>query len=275
VDFSELNARGEMRPGEARLPWDDATFSARMLAEHLDQRHDLASRRAAVIDGHVAWLRTLTADPGRALDLGCGPGLYLERLATVGWECVGVDVSPAAIDHARRRAHEGDLACQYVLGDFERAVVQGPFDLVLCLYGEISTIGIDATAAVLARIASLLGDGGRGVIECSTAAGVRAKGERGRSWYATDQGLFGDRMHVVLRDSQWFDTESASVERWWVIDGSDEPPRMYGSTTWAYGDRLSSALADAGLRVQARYGDLAGAPRAEGDEFEVIVVGTD
>jgi len=52
-----------------------------MLAEHLDQRHDLASRRMAVIDVQAQWLAALVAPGSRVLDLGCGPGLHLERLA--------------------------------------------------------------------------------------------------------------------------------------------------------------------------------------------------
>jgi hypothetical protein len=53
VDLSEFLSRPQLRPGEARLPWDDQEFSARMLAEHLDDRHDMASRRGSLIDRHV------------------------------------------------------------------------------------------------------------------------------------------------------------------------------------------------------------------------------
>jgi hypothetical protein len=90
VDLSELVMRGPVRLG-ARLPWGDPAFSARMLAEHLDQRHDLASRRTAVIDAQAQWLAALVAPGGRLRDLGCGPGGHLERLAlqavapTVSW----------------------------------------------------------------------------------------------------------------------------------------------------------------------------------------------
>ncbi|MEL7975048.1 class I SAM-dependent methyltransferase [Isoptericola sp. F-RaC21] len=41
---------------------------------------------------------------GRALDLGCGRGQYTPELARRGWDAVGVDVVPRAIEEARRRA---------------------------------------------------------------------------------------------------------------------------------------------------------------------------
>ncbi|HJN38862.1 MAG TPA: hypothetical protein QGH28_01645, partial [Chloroflexota bacterium] len=65
------------------IPWDDPDFSERMLFAHLDQSHDLASRRAGLIDSQVAWIddEVLGGDTARVLELACGPGLYLQRLS--------------------------------------------------------------------------------------------------------------------------------------------------------------------------------------------------
>ena len=51
------------------IPWNDPDFSERMLAEHLSQEHDLASRRSATIDEHVDWIFTTVLDgrPARVL----------------------------------------------------------------------------------------------------------------------------------------------------------------------------------------------------------------
>jgi cyclopropane fatty-acyl-phospholipid synthase-like methyltransferase len=51
---------------------------------------------------------------GRALDLGCGRGQFTPELARRGWEAVGIDYVPAAIEEARRRGTEG---VTYVVGD--------------------------------------------------------------------------------------------------------------------------------------------------------------
>lgn len=50
---------------------------------------------------------------GRALDLGCGRGLYTTELARRGWLAVGVDAVPDAIDSARR----ADAGPRFVVGD--------------------------------------------------------------------------------------------------------------------------------------------------------------
>ena len=39
-----------------KIPWDDPDFSRRMLAEHLSQEHDLASRKREMIRTQVQWI---------------------------------------------------------------------------------------------------------------------------------------------------------------------------------------------------------------------------
>ncbi|XRQ16439.1 class I SAM-dependent methyltransferase [Actinomadura welshii] len=68
--------------------------------------------------GSIAALLDREADErsrplGRALDLGCGRGQFTPELARRGWDAVGVDYVPAAIEAARQRT-EG---AKYVVGD--------------------------------------------------------------------------------------------------------------------------------------------------------------
>jgi SAM-dependent methyltransferase len=51
---------------------------------------------------------------GRALDLGCGRGQKTHELARRGWEAVGIDNIPRAIDAANRRGVSG---ATFVVGD--------------------------------------------------------------------------------------------------------------------------------------------------------------
>ena len=51
---------------------------------------------------------------GRAIDLGCGRGHYTTELARRGWQAVGVDNIPRAIDAANR---SGVAGATFVVGD--------------------------------------------------------------------------------------------------------------------------------------------------------------
>lgn len=67
---------------------------------------------------------------GRALDLGCGRGQYTPELARRGWQAVGIDYVPAAIQAAERR---GAAGVTYVVGDVTDlpAAGLGTFDFFL------------------------------------------------------------------------------------------------------------------------------------------------
>ncbi len=69
---------------------------------------------------------------GRALDLGCGRGQYTPELARRGWEAVGIDYVPAAIEAAEARSR-GVAGLSYVVGDVTRLAPAelGMFDFFL------------------------------------------------------------------------------------------------------------------------------------------------
>jgi len=69
---------------------------------------------------------------GRALDLGCGRGLYTPELARRGWEAVGIDYVPAAIEAAVAKSRGVD-GLSYVVGDVTRlpSANLGTFDFFL------------------------------------------------------------------------------------------------------------------------------------------------
>ncbi|MBT2398537.1 class I SAM-dependent methyltransferase [Streptomyces sp. ISL-100] len=74
--------------------------------------------------------------PGRALDLGCGPGRNALHLASLGWEVDAIDLSPAAIAWAEDRAREAEAkvrfrcADAFALTDGDLAELGGPYDLI-------------------------------------------------------------------------------------------------------------------------------------------------
>ncbi|MGD9128850.1 MAG: class I SAM-dependent methyltransferase [Planctomycetia bacterium] len=78
------------------------------------------------------------AEPGRALDLGCGTGTNAVYLAQRGWTVTAIDFSPIAIRTARRRAAAARPAIDFRIGSVaDLSSVSGPYDLALdigCLF---------------------------------------------------------------------------------------------------------------------------------------------
>lgn len=63
----------------------------------------------------VSYLERGLVPPGRALDLGCGPGRNALHLAAAGFSVDAVDLSAAAIEWAQERA--GDADVRFLCGD--------------------------------------------------------------------------------------------------------------------------------------------------------------
>jgi 8-oxo-dGTP pyrophosphatase MutT (NUDIX family) len=199
------------------IPWHEPGFSARMLHEHLSQDHDAASRRMATIDRQVAWIHAdlLGGTPTDVLDLGCGPGLYTERLAALGHRCVGIDVSPASIAFARARAAfpraraafpraraatAGDRL-RYVEGDVRSVDLGHGYGLAMMLFGEFNTLPRGDASALLRRAHAALADGGILLLEPHTAEAVRAVKSRALCTFVPPQ--VSDRYAAMLLTSSF------------------------------------------------------------------------
>jgi SAM-dependent methyltransferase len=78
----------------------------------------------------VSTVQAGTIPAGRALEVGCGTGTNALWLAAQGFDALGVDVSPLAIDRARAKMHDGASECRFEVRDFLKDPPEGPFDFV-------------------------------------------------------------------------------------------------------------------------------------------------
>jgi SAM-dependent methyltransferase len=116
-------------------------------------RFELVSETAA--DVHDGLVQVLSPDPGeRWLDLACGTGAVAERAAAAGASVTGIDLAPALVETAKRRAAELALAIDYRVGDCERLETVGDasFDVVSSTFGVMFAPDHRAAAAELARV---------------------------------------------------------------------------------------------------------------------------
>jgi len=79
----------------------------------------------------VSYLDRGLLAPGRALELGCGPGRNAIYLASRGFEVDAVDLSPSALAWAEERAREAGAQVRFHRADiFSAALPAGPYGLV-------------------------------------------------------------------------------------------------------------------------------------------------
>lgn len=263
MNLKALHTRRPPTPfaGESKIPWHEPAFSERMLREHLSQEHDRASRRFSTIDRQVAWIHETVQQkrPGRILELGCGPGMYLSRLARLGHRCTGIDFSPAAIAYAQTEADRNESSCEYQFRDIRAGDFGTGFDAVLFLYGEFNTFTSDDARSILAAARGALVDGGALVLEVHDEAIVREMGEARPTWFTAEQSVFADEPHVCLSENFWHPEARAATERHYVYPITGKDNRTYTSTTQAYSDaEYGELLKDADFPATKRFESLTG-----------------
>ena len=163
-----------------QFPWNDPDFSRRMLAFHLDESHDWASRRAnkrrELIDELIAVTGVAPGD--RALDLGCGPGLYCQELAQRGMLVDGWDYAPASIEYARHQAQVAGLEIRYTRDDYRNLDAVERFKMVTLIYGDLNVFSWSDAVALLRRVHLALLPGGFFYADVTSPAAHSASGVR-------------------------------------------------------------------------------------------------
>jgi len=257
-----------------KIPWNDPDFSRRMLNEHLSQEHDAASRRFEIIDEHVKWIhnQVLKGNPTRILDLGCGPGLYTNRLARLGHRCVGIDFSPASIAYAREQAEEAGLECTYIQQDIRTADYGDEYGLVMSIFGEFNVFRPGEARGILEKACRALVPNGFLLFEPHTFEAIVKLGEQPSSWYSAETGLFLEEPHLYLQENFWDSEDNVAIQRYYVIDAAAGEVARYSSSMQAYtNEEYQSRLAECGFGKVVFYPSLGGGAGSSEDYLMAIL----
>jgi SAM-dependent methyltransferase len=261
--------------GGGNLPWNEPSFAARMLREHLDDSHGAASRMTAERALQIDWLwRRLELQPAfHLLDVTCGPGLYAVALARRGVRVTGVDFSPAAIPYARDLARAEGVAarCSFVEADvrtFEFGVAA--YDAALFLYGQLAVFPRTQAQTLLQRIRAALRPGAPLVVELLDQDRV----DRADSswWFTDDKGLWGDSPFLSLGERFWHAEERLSCERYYIVhlETGEMDEILLCDQTYAVAE-MTQMLRAAGFADVALYPAWDGLPLSDAEEWNVYV----
>lgn len=119
-------------------------------------RFDELAAAGTDVHGEARLCACLVAPGARILDAGCGTGRVAGRLAAQGYDCVGVDVDASMLAVAR----ENFPQVPWVEADLATLDLAGRFDLVVAAGNVIPLVEPGSEAAVVARLAAHLDDGG-------------------------------------------------------------------------------------------------------------------
>ena len=197
--------------------------------------------------------------PGaRVLDAGCGFGRTVGVFRELGFDAVGVDISPAVIAEAQRRNPGADYLVHDLTVPLARDVER--FDAIVNVY---SSFGygetVDDDAAVLRTWHDALKPGGALVMELSDIERSQAR--------LGPLGTVVDREDDGVHEHLWVDPQTHVLHvRYTAPDGQtlDVDTRLYEA------GELAAMVEAAGFRDVRRYGGFDAHPKQPTDRLVLV-----
>ena len=242
-------------PGEEL--WNDPHIAKGMLEAHLSPDTDAASYRPEKIRAICSHLKSAMGlkRGDRAVDLGCGPGLYCASLAAEGIRMTGIDRSENSIRYAREQAGERE---EYALQSYLEPFGEGLFDAAMMISQDYGVLNPESRRMLLGNIRRALKPGGCFAFDVPGMAAYRRRLETtAAKWSAVDSGFWRPSRHFVLEDTLFYPEIHAVCDRYFVLDdGGAKVYRVW--QTFFSPESIRAELEESGFRVEEVLGDLSG-----------------
>lgn len=223
------------------LPWAESAFSRHFLRT--------ATRKAHYTRREIAFLEQCgVLVPGRRiLDLACGGGRHSLAMAQRGAVVTGIDLGPAAIVTARRRAQRAGLTAEFLQGDVRCLSYDAAFDAVTFIFGCLTEMPRAQAQDVLQRISRSLRPGGRLLFDVYSPRFFMAL-DGLQEWWVGEDFIAGRFPQLVLTEYFYYRRDKTYVRRDFIchLATGDFHPFHVSGQAYAL-DELQRILSAVGL----------------------------
>ena len=251
------------------LPWHEPDFSRHFLRA--------ATRSSRHTQREIAFLeRYGLLTPGhRILDLACGGGRHSVAMAQRGAVVTGIDLGPAAIDAARRRAKRAGVHVEWLHGDLRHLPFENVFHAVTFIFGCFTEMPRRDAQAVLGRISRSLRPGGTLLLDVYTPA-FFADLDGMQEWWVGGDFIAGRFPQLVLSEYFYYARNKTYARRDFICEAETGVVHAFGLSGQAYSlAELKRMLAAAGLSLTVACGDWQGAPVRRDSRLYVLLASKD
>lgn len=201
--------------------WTDEYISRQLLEIHLNPDTHSASRKMQSIEATVEWIKKeIGTNSGAILDLGCGPGLYTEKLAQAGYKVTGVDFSQTSIAYAKGTAQQRGLDIEYFCLNYLDLEFQNQFDTIMMIYCDFGVLSVEDRERLLEKIYRALKPGGIFIFDALNKE-VLSRSKFEKTWTAAEKGFWLDKPYLCLAESFHYPERKAMLDQYIVIDEDD------------------------------------------------------
>lgn len=250
-----------LRPFKSRLeaftprdtiPWED---QAEQLLRCRSVQGFMGLRSFAQVEAHVTWLTDILSPRAHLLDVGCGPGLYSNRLGRQGFRVTGIDIARPLLDYAQAEAETTSLPCTYLRRSLLTLDFHMQFDAALLINSLINALSAAEVGIALTGLQAALKPGGQFIAEVAILPANFADAPAlSEEVSLLARSPWCNQFHALMTRILTFPDQNERVTHYLLLQ-PDSPPTEYWTRSTLYSiDQLSQLLRQHGLNVQQIHG---------------------
>lgn len=238
--------------------WDDEHISKGMLKAHLNPDWNGATRKLDFVDESIKWITSI-APPKQfqqLLDLGCGPGIYAERLCKAGYKVIGIDFSNRSIEYAKEQTLLNKSNIEYHYQNYLTIDYIEQFDIITLIYCDYAALSITDRLTLLKKVYQALRPNGKFIFDVFTP--LMRKVESCSWQYHEEGGFFSEKSHICLDSVYQYDDEDRTELRQSIVITEDTVNCYNIWDHFFTKETLLSEILPIGFNSFEFYGDIAG-----------------
>lgn len=252
--------------------WTNAHTSRKMLAYHLNETIDLASRNKGFIEKSVAWIVSrfgLNADT-RIADFGCGPGLYTTRFAESGAVVTGIDFSKRSIQYAKETAEQKGLNIQYYNESYLEFETDNRFDLITMIFCDFCALSPSQRKTLLAKFYQFLKPGGAVLLDVHSLNVFDQAKEAATYELNQLDGFWAPEDYYCFVNTFKYNKEKVTLDKYTIIEKT-RTRVVYNWLQYFSRYSLKTEFEENGFNIESFYADVAGQPfTPESTEITIV-----
>jgi len=272
-ELEKINARPE--PFEfytASDLWTDEHTSEQMLTFHLNEDINVSSRNAEFINRSVEWIVShFNVGAGTKIaDFGCGPGLYVTRLAQRQANVTGIDFSKRSIQYAQGVATREGLSIHYVNQNYLEFETDDRFHLILMIMCDFCALSTTQRKQMLSKFHTILEPGGSVLLDVYSLTAFEQREEAAKYEANLLNGLWSPNKYYGFLNTFKYEREKVVLDKYTLIEAA-RTRTVYNWLQYFSPEALEREFVECGFTVEKLYSNVAGSPfDPEIKEFAVV-----
>ncbi|MBM7542935.1 class I SAM-dependent methyltransferase [Amphibacillus cookii] len=252
--------------------WQDPYISKQLLEAHLSSNTEGASRNFAFIDKSIDFIQQIAPPKAyqKVLDLGCGPGLYSERLAQNGYKVTGIDFSENSIRYAKEQAKKLAFDIEYRYENYLQLNISNIYDLALLIYCDYGALAPEDRSKLLLNIWNSLKNGGQLLLDVFSQKKFDQFKEE-QYWSFNENGGFWSKHPYVAIGRNLKYSDRLTLEQTTVV--TDDKIETYNIWHQFFTkELLIEEVTAVGFTIKEIYDDVSGKNYTEGNQTIALLI---